>query len=68
MIDLQLTSATDMSITVFDMYGKKVAQQFVAGINGSYLQQLNISGAGNGVYFLQLEANGQTVNKKIVVQ
>lgn len=62
-----LLKASDVSITVTDVLGKKVKEELLSNLTpGLYNHQLSIPRA-KGVYFLQITAGNQIISRKIIV-
>jgi hypothetical protein len=63
------TPADKLSITLFDLQGKQVAQwqktQQTAGIHQYNIERSNIP---SGIYLLNIDADGRQMTKKLVVQ
>jgi photosystem II stability/assembly factor-like uncharacterized protein len=56
----------DYLISVYNMIGQRV-YSYSANITGHYSSTLNLSEYGKGVYLIQIAGQGQTMEKKIVV-
>lgn len=55
-------------IRVYDLNGVTVYQETLNAFSGKYSKDLDISGFSKGIYFLQVEQNGHSINKKVVTQ
>ena len=65
-IDLTLPAIEQATITVTDIMGQVIKQ--ISCEMGSQKQMLNITGAANGIYFVNINAGGQSVTRKLMVQ
>jgi len=56
------------NITLFDMLGRQVDQVYNGTLKGgNHSIDMNVESLENGLYFVKIELNNQTVTKKIVV-
>lgn len=55
-------------IRVFDSAGNQVYKEKLNKFSGSYNGVVDISAEPKGIYFLQVEQNGKSISKKLVVQ
>lgn len=61
-----MTKPGEYALSVYNMLGQTVYSSTIA-ISGHYTSQLNLSDYGKGVYLIRLTGQGQTMEKKIVV-
>ncbi|MDP3463208.1 MAG: T9SS type A sorting domain-containing protein [Bacteroidales bacterium] len=67
-INLGSNNQVNMHIKVINNLGKIVFQSNPISVVGELRQEIDLSGVAEGIYFVQLEANGKTLNRKIVVR
>lgn len=68
LINFTLSSATNVSINVVDMFGKCVKKITSSSLDaGKHETMLNAGELSNGIYFLQICAGNQVVLRKIAV-
>ncbi len=65
-IDLNLPANEQVLITVTNMMGQTIKQ--ISGEMGNQKQMLDISGAADGIYFVNIYAGGQSIIRKVMVQ
>ena len=66
---MEAIESTDLTIKLFDATGREVMdQRTVATTLGMNIVEVNVSDLPKGVYYFQLNANGQIGSRKIVVQ
>jgi C-terminal processing protease CtpA/Prc len=56
------------TIRVFDMQGNEVYKEKLNRFSGNYNGTLDISEQAKGVYFLNVEQNGKSISKKMIIQ
>lgn len=66
-VTFTVKNTSDASITVIDMAGKVVATQTLSGVNGTQAVQINTSALNNGMYTVNVTANGTSVSKKLAI-
>jgi len=55
-------------LTILDVTGKEVLHQAISSWNGAKSHEINTANFGNGVYFVNVAANGIMRTKKLVVR
>ena len=66
-VDLRLPQAVETALVLTDLYGRTVQQErfnWAAGQQQATLATANLSA---GVYLLQIQANGQSTTRKVVI-
>jgi len=58
----------DINVTVTNVTGQMVRQQAYTYEGGMFYQELDMTGQPAGVYFVELQAEGQKLMRKLVVQ
>jgi len=53
-------------LAIYDLNGRKLIEKFLP--KGKETVQVNVSGLENGVYFIQLQFENQTITKKLIIQ
>jgi hypothetical protein len=66
-IHLDLKQASDVNIAVYNLIGKQVNAYQLNNINESTLE-IDLSYEDSGVYFIQIEIDGQVSVKKLIIQ
>jgi hypothetical protein len=67
-VSLEGLSAKPLSLTVSDMIGRTVQEQFFYELSGSTDLNLDISNTPNGVYFIEVKTESNILIQKIVKQ
>ncbi|PKA84539.1 putative secreted protein (Por secretion system target) [Ulvibacter sp. MAR_2010_11] len=65
---LEHTIASEGSITMYDISGKKVATFFEGDFGNSQKLNLSTEGISAGLYFVKLQTGKQSVAKKLIIQ
>ncbi len=65
-LDIQFTETVDFSYEIYDQAGKLIARSNV-GPTLTVKDQINVSQLSEGMYFLKLNANNESINQKIIV-
>ena len=65
MINFTFPASNNVTISIFDISGKKVVDQMVDGSNGTY--RLNTSNLTSGIYFYQITFDNTIVTRKFSV-
>ena len=58
----------DVKVSVQNMVGQVVYERNIAGFSGNYIQEMDMSSFGKGVYIVNVESNATRINKRVVVQ
>ncbi|MCB0396288.1 MAG: T9SS type A sorting domain-containing protein [Flavobacteriales bacterium] len=66
-LSFALEGKQPVQVRVVDLQGKVVFEEEVAGFSGQYSRDIDISGEGSGVYFLQVLQNKKAMTRKIVI-
>ncbi len=64
MFKIYVADATNFKYTIIDAIGKKVLNK----TNNTNSTQIDISSFHRGVYLVQIETNGETINSKLIIQ
>jgi PKD repeat protein len=67
-INMSSATAKDVKVRVVNSLGKVVIDNVNINILGSTQQEINLSGLARGIYFVQIESNGKSFSKKILVR
>lgn len=68
---LQLSSTyavKEIQVVITNVTGQKILEQKYLHNGGQFTQELNLTGQSKGVYFVEISAGSERVNRKIVVQ
>jgi hypothetical protein len=61
-------SKTPVNIDIMNAEGKKIYSEKVQDFNGSYQKEIDITGAGSGVYFLTIQQGKKQVSRKVILK
>lgn len=67
-IGLDILKAGDLNIRLFDLSGKILLQDQASVGQGTFNKSLNLSDLAEGMYLLEIELNGQKMNRRIMKQ
>jgi hypothetical protein len=67
-IEINNMIASDLTINVTNIQGKKVFEKTESKTGGTYNKQLDLSGLAKGVYYIEVKANEQITRNKLVLQ
>jgi len=68
-VNFTLNNTSDIQITIFDMLGKKVSENFYSNIaSGTHDLPINASGLNSGTYILSLTSNAVVVTSRLLVK
>lgn len=66
-VEFNLDAPSNVNIRVIDMLGKQVLTPFAGSMsNGTHKLDLDLSAISAGIYTLQLQIDGKTINKKLI--
>ncbi len=67
-LSFKLDSEKPVGIRIVDVQGKVVYSEMVSDFNGKYLNSIDISDKGEGIYFVQIVQDKKTSSSKIVIK
>jgi PKD repeat protein len=67
-VNMASATAKDVKVRVINNLGKVVVDNVNINVFGSTQQQIDLSAFAKGIYFVQIESDGKTFNKKILVR
>ena len=67
-ISFNLDKIEDVKISVHNLIGEVVFEEEQRQFVGEYIQKINMSNYKRGVYFLKIETENKSINKKLVLQ
>ncbi|MCB9231752.1 MAG: PDZ domain-containing protein [Bacteroidia bacterium] len=67
-LEFNLPEKGTTQIRIFDMSGVTIYQAELSEFSGRHQSNIDISSFSKGIYFLQIEQNGRSINKKVVTQ
>jgi hypothetical protein len=67
-LNFNLKNKGDAEITVFDMQGKQVYNEKLAGFQGEYKKSIDLSNNQKGIYFVKILQDKHTQVKKVVIE
>ncbi|HYV91024.1 MAG TPA: T9SS type A sorting domain-containing protein [Chitinophagales bacterium] len=67
-IEKQIDQPSDVSLSIYDLMGKKVFSSIEKSVDGNFSRQLNIANLPSGIYSLEVITNGEKSVSKIVKQ
>lgn len=66
--DLGQEQADKVELQVFDMMGRLVRTEQLGSITGEYRGELDLSSFGSGMYIMQLQTEGQRMQRKLILR
>jgi len=60
--------AVDTQINIYDMNGKEVYSKFVENFEGTFDEDIDISGSEEGAYILEIVKDNKRFNKKVIIE
>lgn len=67
-VAFELETKDPLTLSVFDITGKKVFSETIKKFNGKYSNRIDISEKGKGTYLLQIEQKGKIFSKKFMIE
>lgn len=67
-VSFELDAAEKTSIVITDITGKIIQTQHINGAQGSNLAVLNVAALSSGVYIVNVQSSGNSVQKRFVIQ
>lgn len=67
-LSFETQSAGDLAIRILDIQGNEVFKDSRSRFSGQYKQNIDLSGKGKGTYVVEMQQNGKTLAKKVVVE
>lgn len=67
-IAFELNETANVKVSVLNIAGQTVYAESLGNVNGSHILNLNANELANGMYFVNLTANGQVITKKLNIQ
>lgn len=61
-------AVNDVHVIITNVTGQKITEQTYKHNGGQFTQELDLTGQSKGVYFVEINAGSEKVNRKIVVQ
>lgn len=67
-IEILLQNEASFQIKLIDGSGKEVSSRDYGKVNGSWIVPVDTKNLESGMYLIQLEINGQTISKRLIVE
>jgi hypothetical protein len=67
-LSFRLSSDEALTLQIFDVAGKEIYTERITNFGGAYSNTIDISEYPRGTYILQIEQEGKTFSKKVVIQ
>lgn len=67
-LSFELSDKSPVTVRIFDPNGREVYNQRIEDFDGTYSNNIDITGNADGTYFLIVEQNGKTFSRKVIVQ
>ena len=67
-IEILLQNEASVQIKLIDASGKEVSSRDYGKVNGSWIAPVDTKNLESGMYLIQLEINGQTISKRLIVE
>jgi hypothetical protein len=61
-------SMKEVAITVTDITGREVLNKDFAHPGSSFFDEINLSGAAKGMYFVRIAADGEVISRRVVLE
>ena len=68
MVNLHIAQASSVSLKLIDFAGKVMSEKAYGSVQGDYQINLNTSNLKAGIYVVELNVNGQTISKKLIIE
>jgi len=65
-LNVKLNTRDDINISILDIRGRRVYNKF--NNNKTLVRTINVSSLASGMYLLNIDSNGNRVNKKIIIE
>ncbi len=67
MIEMDITKVANFQIKLLNVIGQTVYEEKVNSRSGIYQKEINLSGHGEGIYFLSIETKEGVIRKKVLI-
>lgn len=68
LVEVEMESRSQLSLEVYTIQGQKVMDKNVGWVSGTANESIDLSNFSRGIYFLQLQINGEMVTKKLILE
>ena len=58
----------DLKVRILNIVGEVITSEDLQQFIGEYTKQIDLSNNAKGIYFLEIETNNGTINKKLILQ
>jgi len=58
----------EIAVTVTDITGREVLSRQYANPGSSFFEEINLSGAARGMYFVRIVADGEVISRRVSIQ
>ena len=62
-LSFETNGPKDISVRIFDALGRLIKEEALGKLNGAFTQKINLAHAAQGVYLMQIKADGDTLTK-----
>lgn len=66
-VNLSIENATEIKVNLFDISGRSIFQSNYSNSNAYFNKEINFNPIAKGVYLLNINADGRTATKKIII-
>jgi hypothetical protein len=67
-ITFQAEEKQDLKVRILNVIGEEMLAEDLQQFIGQYTKKIDLSNNAKGIYFLEIETNNGSMNKKIVLQ
>jgi hypothetical protein len=67
-VSFDANTADDIQIVVSDITGRVVYQNIYSGLNGRFLQEIDLSMVQKGIYIVEIVSGNSRTNSKLIKQ
>ncbi len=67
-VNFDQIQANELTIVVFNVHGQRIQTIDMGRLNGSFVQEIDLSGVANGTYLIQVIADGASATKQVIKQ
>ncbi|PCH95278.1 MAG: hypothetical protein COB85_04675, partial [Bacteroidetes bacterium] len=67
-IDISIAKREYVEIRIYDLQGRLIEERVLGRVQGSHIEEINISEYGSGLYYIQLKTESSMEIKKIILE
>jgi hypothetical protein len=58
----------EVSIAITDITGRQILSRKYQNPGNSFFEEINLSGAAKGIYFVRIAADGEVISRRVSVE